>query len=57
MANRYCATCHDLRPSKIDDANSIYFINLMFFKIQLSCHVAKVNWAMWINLKPSNIDN
>jgi hypothetical protein len=41
----------------MDDVDLIYFVNLFIFKIQLSCHMEKVNWAMWINLKWSNMDD
>jgi hypothetical protein len=56
VANWYCAMCHDLRQSKMDDADFIYLYQICF-KIQLSCHMAKINWATWINLIPLNMDD
>jgi hypothetical protein len=40
----------------MDDANLVYFI-IFNKKIQLLCHVAKINWATWIDLRPSNKDD
>ncbi len=31
----------------MNDVDLIYFMNI----IQLSCHMEKVNWATWINLR------
>ncbi len=52
-----CATCHNMRATKMNNHNRIYIYIYIYMKMHKLWHVAKINFATCINIKTSIMDD
>ncbi len=53
MTTHKCATCHNIKASKMNNYNGM----CIYMKMHKLCHVAKINLTTCINIKTSIMDD